>query len=53
MALKSTRIYGIMGTNFLGKMARPRHIIGWVTPPEWMGQEMIKSQPQGLKDYVF
>ena len=28
MALKSTRIYGIMGTNFSGKMARPRHIIG-------------------------
>ena len=22
-----------MGTNFSGKMARPRHIIGWVTPP--------------------
>ena len=28
MALKSTRIYGIMGINFSGKMARPRHIIG-------------------------
>ena len=28
MALKSTRIYGIMGTDSLGKMARPRHIIG-------------------------
>ena len=28
LALKSTRIYGIMGTNFSGKMARPRHIIG-------------------------
>ena len=28
MALKSTRIYGIMGTNFSGKMARPHHIIG-------------------------
>ena len=28
MALKSTRIYGIMGTNFSGKMAPPRHIIG-------------------------
>ena len=27
MALKSTRIYGIMGTNFSGKMARPHHII--------------------------
>ena len=27
-ALKSTTIYGIMGTNFLGKMARPRCIIG-------------------------
>ena len=24
MALKSTRIYGIVGTNFLGKMASPR-----------------------------
>ena len=32
MALKSTRIHGIMGTDFLGKMARPRHIIGRVTP---------------------
>ena len=28
MGLKSTRIYGIMGNNFSGKMARPRHIIG-------------------------
>ena len=28
MVLKSTRIYGIMGTNFSGEMARPRHIIG-------------------------
>ena len=28
MALKSTRIYGIMGTNFSGEMVRPRHIIG-------------------------
>ena len=28
MALKSTRIYGIMGTNLSGKMARPHHIIG-------------------------
>ena len=27
VALKSTRIYGIMGTNFSGKMARPCHII--------------------------
>ena len=26
MTLKSTRIYGIMGTNFSGKMARPRQI---------------------------
>ena len=33
MALKSTRIHGIMGTEFLGKMARPGHIIGRVTPP--------------------
>ena len=33
MALKSTRIHGIMGTDFLSKMARPRHIIGRVTPP--------------------
>ena len=28
MALKSARIYGIMSTNFSGKMARPLHIIG-------------------------
>ena len=28
MALKSTRIYGIMGINFSGKMARPHHKIG-------------------------
>ena len=28
MALTSTRIYGIMGADFLDKMARPRRIIG-------------------------
>ena len=28
MALESTRIHGIMCTDFLGEMARPRHIIG-------------------------
>ena len=28
MALKSTRIYGIVGTDFAGKMASPRHMIG-------------------------
>ena len=28
MALKFTRIYGIIGTNFSREMARPRHIIG-------------------------
>ena len=33
MTLKSTRIYGIMGTNFSGKMARPRQMIGRDTPP--------------------
>ena len=33
MTLKSTRIYGIMGTNFLGKMERPSQKIGRDTPP--------------------
>ena len=33
MTLKSTRIYGIMGTNFSGKMARPCQKIGRDTPP--------------------
>ena len=28
MALKSTRIYVIMGANFSGKVARPHHIVG-------------------------
>ena len=28
LALIFSRIYGIMGTNFSGKMVRPRHIIG-------------------------
>ena len=28
MTLKSTRIYGIMGTKFSGKMARPRQMLG-------------------------
>ena len=28
MALKSIRIYGFMGINFSGKMARPRQMIG-------------------------
>ena len=32
MTLKSTRTYGIMGTNFSGKMARPRQMIGRDTP---------------------
>ena len=32
MTLKSTRIYGIMGTNFSGKTARPRQMIGRDTP---------------------
>ena len=32
MTLKSTRIYGIMGTNFSGKMARTRQMIGRDTP---------------------
>ena len=34
MTLKSTRIYGIMGTNVSGKMARPRQMIGRDTPRE-------------------
>ena len=33
MTLKSTIIYGIMSTNFSGKMARPRQMIGRDTPP--------------------
>ena len=52
MALKSTRIHGIMGTDFLSKMARPRHIIGRVTPPPpreyLMGNEQVP-----LKEVVF
>ena len=32
MSLKSTRIYGIMRTNFSGKLARPRQMIGSDTP---------------------
>ena len=31
-APKFTRIYGIMGTSFSGKMARPRPMIGRDTP---------------------
>ena len=34
MTLKSTRTYGITGTNFSGKMARPRQKIGRDTPPQ-------------------
>ena len=33
MILKFTRIYGIKGTNFSGKMARPRQMICRDTPP--------------------
>ena len=33
MTIKSTRSYGIMGTKFSGKMARPRQMIGRDTPP--------------------
>ena len=33
MPLKSTRIYGIMGTNFSGKMAGPRQMMGCNIPP--------------------
>ena len=33
MTLKSTRIYGVMGTKFSGKMARPRQMIGRDIPP--------------------
>ena len=32
IALKFTRIYGIMGANFSGKIARPCQIIGRDTP---------------------
>ena len=45
MTLKSTRIYGIMGTDFSGKMARPRQKIGRDTPRE--------SKTGGPSKYLF
>ena len=43
MTLKSTRIYGIMDTNFSGKIARPRKKIGRDTPPRGLGISRVAA----------
>ena len=53
MALKSTRIHGIMGTDFLSKMARPRHVIGRVTPPPPPREYLMGNEQVPLKEVVF
>ena len=48
MTLKSTRIYGIIGTNFSGTMARPCQIIGRDTPPPGLLSENQSSDIENM-----
>ena len=44
MTLKFTRMYGIMGTYFSGKMARLRQMIGRDTPGEWCNPPTLQLE---------
>ena len=46
MTLESTRIYGIIGTNFSGKMARPRQMIGQMVFIQILQQTVAANRKQ-------